>query len=40
VINIPASEMLRLKWNPFYPYLEQRVLTFLQLTEKQDHTSR
>jgi hypothetical protein len=40
VINIPASEMLRLKWNPFYPYLEQRVLTFLQLTEKQDHASR
>jgi alpha-beta hydrolase superfamily lysophospholipase len=33
VINIPAAEMLRLKWNPFYPYLEQRVLTFLQLTE-------
>ncbi len=40
VINIPASEMLRLKYNPFYPYLEQRVLTFLQLTEKQDHASR
>ena len=34
VINIPASEMLRLKYNPFYPYLEQRVLTFLQLGEE------
>ncbi len=33
LINIPAAEMLRLKWNPFYPYLEQRVLTFLQLGE-------
>jgi hypothetical protein len=33
VINIPAPEMLRLKYNPFYPYLEQRVLTFLQLGE-------
>jgi alpha-beta hydrolase superfamily lysophospholipase len=39
VIKIPAAEMLRLKWNPFYPYLEQRVLTFLQLTEKQAHAS-
>jgi alpha-beta hydrolase superfamily lysophospholipase len=33
VINIQASEMLRLKYNPFYPYLEQRILTFLQMTE-------
>jgi hypothetical protein len=40
LINIPESEMLRLKWNPFYPYLEQRVLTFLHLTKKQDHASR
>ncbi|MGD9310003.1 MAG: alpha/beta fold hydrolase [Desulfosarcina sp.] len=31
VIKIPASAMLRIKWNPFYPYLEQRVLDFLQL---------
>ena len=31
VINIPAAEMLRLKWNPFYPYLEQRVIDFLIL---------
>jgi hypothetical protein len=29
VIKIPADEMLRLKWNPFYDYLEQRVLAFL-----------
>jgi hypothetical protein len=31
VIKIPASAMLRIKWNPFYPYLEQRVLDFFQL---------
>ena len=29
VVNIPAAEILRLRWNPFYPYLEQRVLAFL-----------
>jgi alpha-beta hydrolase superfamily lysophospholipase len=28
---IPASDMLRLRWNPFYPYLEGRVLAFLGL---------
>jgi alpha-beta hydrolase superfamily lysophospholipase len=33
VVNIPAEEMLRLKWNPFYPYLEQRVMSFLDLQE-------
>jgi hypothetical protein len=37
VINIPAAEMLRLKWNPFYPYLEQRVLIFLQLMEESEN---
>lgn len=25
-LQIPASDMLRIHWNPFYPYLEQRVL--------------
>jgi alpha-beta hydrolase superfamily lysophospholipase len=25
-LKIPASTMLRIRWNPFYPYLEQRVL--------------
>ena len=33
VIKIPATEMLRLKWNPFYDYLQQRVLTFLGLPD-------
>jgi hypothetical protein len=31
VIQIPASDMLRLRWNPFYPYLERRILERLQL---------
>jgi len=28
---ISASSMLRLRWNPFYPYVEKRVLEFLAL---------
>ena len=31
VLQIPASDMLRLRWNPFYPYVERRVLAFLAL---------
>jgi len=30
-LQISASEMLRLRWNPFYPYVEKRVLEFLGL---------
>ncbi len=26
VLVIPADDMLRLRWNPFYPYLEQRIV--------------
>lgn len=26
VLEVPADDMLRLRWNPFYPYLERRVL--------------
>lgn len=33
VIKIPAGEMLRLKWNPFYDYVERRVPTFLGLPD-------
>jgi alpha-beta hydrolase superfamily lysophospholipase len=29
VIKIPASDMLRLRWNPFYPYFEQRIFDFV-----------
>jgi pimeloyl-ACP methyl ester carboxylesterase len=31
VLQIPASDMLRLRWNPFYPYVEGRILAFLGL---------
>jgi len=31
VLLIPASEMLRLRWNPFYSYLEGKVLEFFKL---------
>jgi len=31
VLQIPASDMLRLRWNPFYPYLERRILEFVRL---------
>lgn len=26
MLLVPASDMLRVHWNPFYPYLEQRTL--------------
>jgi alpha-beta hydrolase superfamily lysophospholipase len=31
VLHISAAEMLRLRWNPFYPYLEQRIVEFIGL---------
>jgi alpha-beta hydrolase superfamily lysophospholipase len=31
VLQIPASAMLRLRWNPFYSYFEQRVFDFVGL---------
>jgi alpha-beta hydrolase superfamily lysophospholipase len=31
VLHIPAAEMLRLRWNPFYSFLETRVLEFFEL---------
>ncbi len=34
VLQIPPSDMLRLRWNPFYSYLENRVLEFLELDEQ------
>ena len=30
VLRIPASDMLRQRWNPFYSYLETRVLNFVE----------
>jgi alpha-beta hydrolase superfamily lysophospholipase len=34
VIKIPASAMLRLRWNPFYPYFEKRIFDFVGLKEQ------
>ncbi|MEM8883815.1 MAG: alpha/beta fold hydrolase [Planctomycetota bacterium] len=31
VLRIPPGTMLRLRWNPFYDFLEKRLLTFLKL---------
>ncbi len=31
VLRVSAADMLRIRWNPFYPYLEQRALDFMQL---------
>ena len=31
VLYIPASEMLRLRWNPFYSFLEDKVIQFFEL---------
>ena len=31
VLQIGASDMLRLRCNPFYSYLERRVIEFLKL---------
>ena len=31
VLQINASEMLRLRWNPFFDYVEERVLSFVEL---------
>ncbi len=30
VLQVSASDMLRLRWNPLYPYLERRVVEFIQ----------
>jgi len=35
VLQIPAGEMLRLRWNPFYPFLEQKLVDFFGLTGPQ-----
>ena len=32
VLKVPADAMLRLRWNPFYSYLEQRVFDFVGLS--------
>lgn len=31
LLQISAADMLRLRWNPFYPYIEGRLLEFVHL---------
>ena len=33
VLRVSAADMLRLRWNPFYQYLEDRILDFVQLSD-------
>jgi alpha-beta hydrolase superfamily lysophospholipase len=35
-LQVAASEMLRLRWNPFYAFVEARVLEFIGLDEPQE----
>jgi alpha-beta hydrolase superfamily lysophospholipase len=35
LLQVSDSDMLRLRWNPFYPYLEQRITAFLNLPESK-----
>ena len=34
MLLVPASDMLRIHWNPFYPYLEQRTLQHILGNDK------
>ena len=36
VLHIPPSEMLRLRWNPFYSFLEDKVLEFFNLEARPE----
>ena len=31
VLQVPAADMLRLRWNPFYPLMEERIEAFIGL---------
>jgi alpha-beta hydrolase superfamily lysophospholipase len=36
VLQVSSADMMRLRWNPFYAYLEGRALAFMGLSEGQD----
>ena len=40
VLQVPASDMLRLRWNPFYAYVEKRVLAWLALDGKRQQDTK
>ena len=31
VLQVPAADMLRLRWNPFYAFMEAEILRFMGL---------
>jgi hypothetical protein len=31
ILKVSAADMLRMRWNPFYPYTEHRIMQFLSL---------
>ena len=33
VLQISASSMMRLRWNPYYPFMEGKILEFLQMAD-------
>jgi len=33
VLKIPANDLMRLRWNPFYPFMEQKIIEFLGIDE-------
>ncbi len=35
ILRVSGADMLRLRWNPFYDYLEARTLQFMQLPERE-----
>lgn len=37
VLQISGTEMMRLRWNPFYPYIESKVFDFFNLTENVNY---
>lgn len=37
VLKIPPAELLRLRWNPFYSFLEQKVLEWFKLEAQPTH---
>jgi len=34
ILRVSGADLLRLRWNPFYDYLESRTLQFMQLAER------
>lgn len=34
VLQVGASDMLRLRWNPFYPYVQRRLLEFFEINDR------